>query len=159
MEIDGEEQQILLPPFVFPVDNRYTFLDSRSFGSYGGRFIRSFCGNPNYDGPCKPNAILKPVVIINDEDRKSYSSIDTEINPDILPFTGDPELLSASTKVIFCLFSTRYIESNAEIILEKSQHPFLYPCVCQGNNDCLISKYLNQYESQSKTVVEGNHQC
>jgi hypothetical protein len=158
MEIDGEKQQLLLPPFVFPVDEGTTFLDSRSFGSYGGRFIRSFCGNPNYDGPCKPNAILKPIVIINNEDQKSYSSIDADINPSILPRSGDAELLSATAKVKFCLFSTRHIESNTEIILEKTQHASLYPCICQGKSDCLISKYLNQYESQSKPAVEGNRQ-
>jgi hypothetical protein len=151
-EMDVEEPPLLMPPFVFPFYED-CWLDSRQFGSGSGRFVRSFCGNPALADSVDVNAILKLVYLIPNHEVSKYGKLYPEDLPALINDSPTPPIYTAN-KVRLCLFSSKEISANQEIIIQAS-NVYYFPCVCNGHPDCKVSKFVDDINTYSKTISGG----
>ncbi|KAJ3255690.1 myeloid lymphoid or mixed-lineage leukemia 5 (trithorax, ) [Boothiomyces macroporosus] len=144
---------LLAPPFVFCVpgveqsQESQLWIDSREFGGFDGRFVRSCCGaNENDLERC--NATLKLVWAIDYSeigDRKLINSEKLSQSLQNSDFVDPPVAFSDRPRL--GIFTTKAIKQGEEIILQPGDGYCHYSCICEEDTTCYVNDTISFAEN------------
>ncbi|KAJ1554761.1 hypothetical protein HK096_001864, partial [Nowakowskiella sp. JEL0078] len=143
----------IFPPGKFP---KNLFVDAREYASRDGRFIRSYCGYDKKIENSVCNAVLKSVIVMEDDPDFKLSIFSSKESHQNIGVENGGCSIVLNNRIRLTIFTTKPISPGEELVLRNDNGFLNYPCICEDNPECLASVSADEWEKQTNMEKQRN---